>query len=256
MRKKAARWLFVPMLALGFLLTAGSAFAQTSDQGILKICKVGGLGIPLGTPFTFTTTQGSASSTTTVPAGPAPGGYCMIGPSFSIGSTVTVTETIPAGDLVTNIDVAPPIRMVPGSLNLGTGTVKVQIGAGVTEVTYTNQRIGFVEICKRGHATGNFSFVINPGNIGPFVVPAGACSPSIPVPAGTVTIHELPASGFAMTGCSTIPTLQQGPCDPANQNSTVTVSPGDVSAETIVVISNSPKIPIPDDSGTTPNPPG
>jgi len=180
----------------------------------------------------------------------------MLGPSFSIGATVTIAETIPAGDIVTNIDVAPPSRIVPGSLNLGTGMVKVQIGAGVTEVTYTNQRMGFVEICKRGHATGNFSFTINPGNLGPFVVPAGACSPSIPVAAGTVTIHELPSSGFAMTGGSTIPPLHQGPCDPANQTSTVTVSPGDVSAETIVVISNGPKIPPPNDSGTTPNQPG
>ena len=41
-----------------------------------------------------------------------------------------------------------------------------------------------------------------------------------------------------MSGCATIPASRQGPCDPASMTSTVTVVAGDVSTQTIAVISN------------------
>src|SRR5207244_2428965 len=70
----------------------GNATGPSCEPGILKVCKVAGPGIAVGTPFTFT----AGSSTFTVPAGPPPGGTCVVGPRFPVGSNVAVVETIPA----------------------------------------------------------------------------------------------------------------------------------------------------------------
>lgn len=129
--------------------------------GYLKVCKVAGPGVAVGTSFTFTT----GSSKFTVPAGPAPGGTCAIGPSLPVGTNVTVTEAIPSGDAVSSITAAPPGQLV--SENLAAGTVTVTIGSGVTEVTYTDYAtMGYLEICKQGDldTKGNFTFTVNPGN--------------------------------------------------------------------------------------------
>src|SRR5206468_9045570 len=77
--------------------TGGIDFGNWKGElGQLKLCKVAGVGVPVGTPITFT----AGSATIAVPAGPAPGGSCKLGPSFPVGTTVAVTETIPAGDTV------------------------------------------------------------------------------------------------------------------------------------------------------------
>jgi hypothetical protein len=210
---------------------------QPPNAGILKVCKIAGTGIPVGTPFNFTVSTSASHGVLTVPAGPAPGGTCVVGPGYPVGTHVGVTETIPAGDTVSSITVAPPGQLV--STNLPGGGVTVAIGSGVTEATFTDNRTGFLEICKNGDVTGNFSFAVNPGNLGPFVVPAGACSPAIEVAAGLVTIHEL-TTGTNIVACSTIPAGQQGACNvpPGSQNSVVTVVPGDISTMTIATITN------------------
>jgi hypothetical protein len=196
----------------------------------------------VGTPFTFT----AGTSTFTVPAGPAPGGTCVLGPSFPVGASVTVDEVVPAGHIVSNIVVAPPGQLV-GTPNLATGTVNIMIGTGVTEVTFTDKRTGFLEICKRGHVGGNFTFNVIPGNLGPFVVPAQACSPAIEVAAGSVVIHEMPTLGTVMTpGCATVPAGNQLGCNTGAQTSTVTVVPGNVSTMTIAFITNAPHLIPPD----------
>lgn len=219
-------------------------------QGQLKVCKVAGPGVEVGTPFTFT--AGSAPSFT-VPAGPAPGGYCVVGPAFPQGSTVTVSETVPAGVKVSDITVAPDPRLV-STPNLAGGSVDVAIGSGVTEVTFTDARTGFIEICKRKTWKGGpstFTFVVNPGNLGPFTVPAGACSPAIEVPAGTVTITEALFAGGHLTGCSTLPASMQGPCALGPQISTVTVAPGGISNQTIVFMTNGPVHDLPNEVNGT-----
>jgi hypothetical protein len=240
-RRRIAR---VGFVVCAFALAATSVFAQgTSAPGILKVCKVAGPGVAVGGSFTFTATAGSnPTPIPPVPAGPAPGGTCMVGPSFPVSTPVTVVETsIPAGATVSSITVAPPGQQV-GSPN--GGSVTITIGSGVTEVTFTNKRTGFLEICKTGGATGAagpYSFTItpsnNPGNLnlGPFVVPAGACSPAIEVAAGPVTINELPPA--TMANCTTTPpTNQINPC--GTQGDMVTVVPGDVSTMTIATITN------------------
>jgi hypothetical protein len=204
------------------------------NGGVLKVCKVAGTGVAVGTSFTFT----ANSSTFSVPAGPAPSGTCVVGPTFPVGANVAVAETVPVGDTVSSITVVPAGQIV-GTPNLATGSVNVTIGSGVTEVTYTDNRIGFLEICKRSASrflAGSFTFSVNA--LGPFVVPAGSCSPAIEVPAGSVDIHEVPTRGASMVACATIPASQQGPCNLGTQTSTVTVTPGDVSAQTIAFITN------------------
>jgi hypothetical protein len=201
-------------------------------QTNIKICKVAGPGIAVGTPFNFSV----GSSTVTVPAGPAPGGTCVLGPSVPVGSTVTVSETT-AGSTVTSIAVAPASRLV-GTPNLAGGSVNVAIGSGMTDVTFTNQKLGFLEICKSGDVAGTFTFTVNPGGLGPFAVPAGACSPAIQVNAGQVVIQEAPTSGISMTGCATVPASQQGPCNLSAGTSTVTVASGDISSATVALITN------------------
>lgn len=217
----------------------------TKGTGVVKVCKVAGFGVPVGAPVHFTV----GSTSLNVPAGPAPGGYCAVSPPFPTGTTVTVTEAIPLGDFISSIDVNPPGQLV-GSANLATGVVNVKtIFNGVTEVTYTNRRkmdpTGFLEICKQGHVKGNFTFHVNPGNLGPFVVPAGACSPAIEVVAGTITITETPVLGSGLNGCSTIPSSRQIGCNPSTQTSTVSVVAGNVSNQTIAIMTNGPKIPPP-----------
>src|SRR5687768_92990 len=118
---------------LPYILARGKTLAPVPG-GILKVCKVAGLGVAVGTPFTFT----AGSSTFMVPAGPAPGGTCVIGPSFPVGSIVTVDEIIPAGHVVSSIAVAPTSQLVVGSTNLAVGSVDITIGSGVTEVTFTD----------------------------------------------------------------------------------------------------------------------
>jgi len=203
-------------------------------MGILKVCKVAGPGIAVGTLFGFTANGNPFQ----VPAGPGPGGTCVVvNPSFPAGTTVNIVETIPAGIAVSNITVAvaPPGNVV--STNNATGTVVVTTGSGVTEVTYTDYKTtGYLEICKTGAAGG--SFMINPGNLGPFAVPVGACSPSIQVAAGQVTITETPPPGTAISGCTTIPSGRLVSCPPGGQTATVTVVPGDIPSETIVTVNN------------------
>jgi hypothetical protein len=217
----------------------GNATGPSCEPGILKVCKVAGTGITVGTPFNFTVSTSTSHGVLTVPAGPAPGGTCMVGPGYPVGTQVGVTETVPGGDTVSSITVAPPSQLV--NTNLPGGSVTVAIGSGVTEATFTDNRTGFLEICKNGDVTGNFSFTVDPGGLGPFVVPAGACSPAIPVAAGLVTIHEMQTSSSAnIIACSTIPASQQGPCNvpPGSQSSVVTVVPGDISTMTIAFITN------------------
>jgi len=241
----------LPFLTVQFSHRSGDGIGFTLgyvDYGRLKMCKVAGPGVAVGTLFTFTAAHANVVDVVKVPAGPAPGGTCVIGPNVPLGTNVTVTEDIPAGTVVSGIDVAPPDRLV-GTPDPAGGSVKVTVGRGLTEVTFTDKRTGFVEICKSDKVTGTFKFIVNPGGLGPFAVPAGACSPAIEVAAGPVMIQELLSGGAVIVGSTTIPSDRQGPW--TAQTSMVTVVPGDVSTTTIATITNAPGIWIPTDSGRT-----
>jgi hypothetical protein len=235
------------MLAQGSGAANNNPCKEGDNQrcGILKGCKVAGFGVPVGTPFTFTyvSTPPYISGTTTIPAGPAPGGYCKRGDSLPIGTIVAIKETpIPGGLAVSNITVTPAsqIAILP---NLAAGTVSIKIGPGVTEVTYTDHSLkgGYLEICKQTIAgpaplVGNFTFTV-PGVSGPIVVPAGACSPPLEVPAGSVTITETTTPGTQLVSCSVFPA---GSCVHAagTWTATVNVAAGGLSTQTVVTITN------------------
>lgn len=214
--------------------------ATPVDQGVLKLCKVAGPGVAIGAPFAFKV----GASTYSVPAGAPPGGSCVLGPSFAVGSTATVVETIPAGGSVSSITAAPTGRLM--SSNLATGTATVSIGSGFTDLTYTNQLpTGYLEICKQigpanifPNAAGDYTFKLNGGSVGTVTVHSGACSPAIQVPAGLLTIQESPDAGTVMTGCSSIPASRQAVCVPSSRISRVGIVAGDVSTATVAIIAN------------------
>lgn len=209
---------------------------RAEEAATLKVCKVAGPGVAIGAPFTFTTDRQNDS--VKVPAGPAPGGYCkVIGTNYPIGRSTTVRETAPIGYGVTGIAVRPA---APHEIDLANKQVLVAPGPGVTEVTFTNERRrGFLEICKEADEAGAFTFTVNPGNLGPFVVPAGACTPAIEVQSGEVRIQEQISRDFVMTGaCATLPGDRQISCTPRTQTSVVAVADGDVSTQTIAFVQN------------------
>src|SRR5215213_6341127 len=218
---------------LGLLATAATAQVISKNQGLLKVCKVAGPGVPVGTPFTITV---DTKPPFTVPAGPAPGGFCVIGPTFPVGSIVTVTETLTNGNQLVAIKVDPPIRFV----SLSGSTVHVLIGSGVTEVTFTNERTGYLQVCKQtkpAGGTGNYQFYVN--GQGPYTVPAGACSPAIKVPAGPVNIAEVQGPGVHLVDCKTLPDASlKLSCNTGAGTSTVNVKPGDVSNQTVAIMVN------------------
>jgi hypothetical protein len=208
--------------------------AQPKPTGIVKVCKVAGPGVNPGSVFAFTV----GSTKLNVPAG-----SCVIGPSFPVGLNVPVSETLSASSGITvgDISVAPPSRLV-GVPNLATHSVTIKVGTGVTVVTVTNKRTGFLEICKLAGGPGvqgSYTFNVSPGALGPFIVPVGACSFPIEVAAGTVSISETFSASTRLTACSTFPATRQKACDLAAQSSTVAVAAGDVSTETIAYFTNS-----------------
>ncbi len=105
--------------------------------GTLKVCEVAGAGVAEGTMFSFT--NSASTKTISVPAGPAPGGYCAVFPGTYTGK-VTVTQAAKTGHPVSDIAVGPSDRFV--SRNLAARTAEVRIAGGVTEVTYTNVKTG------------------------------------------------------------------------------------------------------------------
>jgi len=121
------------------IVKAGSTAKQTAaifsnavPTGRLKVCQVAGTHVPAGTKFYFTDGQHSI----TVPAGPAPGGYCVLASQFPLDTQVTITQQIPASDQVSAITASPATRLA--STDLATGTAVISIGKGFTDVTFTD----------------------------------------------------------------------------------------------------------------------
>ena len=213
----------------------------------LRVCKVAGAGVPLGTNFTFNV----AGTPVTVPAGPAPGGTCSAVVSVPAGSAV-ITETVPSGFVLTGVSTLPNGLLVSSNLGAGTATVTASAGSQ-TVVTFVNAvatsipLTGFVQVCKvagAGVAVGT-SFTFNVGAT-PVVVaagaaPGGACSAAISVPAGPALITETLA-GTTLTAVSTLPAGLLVTSNLAAGTATVTVNPG---GQTIVTFVDALTPPVP-----------
>jgi hypothetical protein len=220
-------------------ITAGDVSRETiltftNSTAVLKICKVAGDPSLLGSNYTFTATPGpgSAPSSVTIPAGPPPSGNCQVIPGYRAGTTVNVAEGVVPGTQVSSITVAPPDRLVPGSINLAARTVSVVMGSGETVVTYTNIPAppGTLKICKiagPGVAAGSaWTFTIA-GITGTTSVPAGSCAIVGPFPFNsTQTITETAQAGFVVTAITVNPADRLVSANPAGRTVSLIVGSG------------------------------
>jgi hypothetical protein len=198
-------------------------FTNQAASGLLKICKLAGPGVTVGTLVNFTVGGTSLS---------VPAGYCSVVGLFPVGTQLTAVETIPSGNQVTSITVAPADRLNTAP-NLATGTVGFTIGTGVTEVGFTNAtattaELGLLKVCKiagAGVTVGaNFSFSVAGSS---FTVPAGYCVPYAMYPVGTpVTIKEVLSSTTVATAISALPANRQGVVDLAGQSIVAIIGSG------------------------------
>ena len=97
-----------------------------------QVCKIARPGVTPGTIFTINV-NGTPYS---VPAARSPG-LCVLAGQFPLDTQVTVQEVIPAGHVVSAIQVYPDNRRVSKDVTLG--KVIVKIGTGVTEVVYVDK---------------------------------------------------------------------------------------------------------------------
>jgi hypothetical protein len=126
-------------------VTIGSGFTEVTFTNIgstpsaqLKVCKIAGPGVAVGTNFSFSVLSETAPGSiqiVTVPAGPAEqGGYCVIAGAFQPGTKTTVTELPASGYAVTGMTVNGT------AVGSGTPTASLTAGNGMNAVAFTNGR--------------------------------------------------------------------------------------------------------------------
>ena len=109
-----------------------------AQNGQLKICKIAGQPQIVNSPFTFIVTgPGGYRRMYTIPAGPPDqGGYCQLADTFPANTPLTIMEFFPGFNFYQtsiSVDCNACSYSFPNSL-----TVATTIGAGVTEVDFTN----------------------------------------------------------------------------------------------------------------------
>jgi hypothetical protein len=157
----------------------------------LKVCKVltSTSGALAGKTFQFDILSRSVTDVDSLPviATPGPNGACKVFfAQLPVGSSATVTEE------------GMPYVQANGQPT-GTGaTQTITIQPGINTVTFTNQAMGQLEICKtiaavQGDPSYNITFHFSlDGSATDIPVQAGYCSPPQIVPAGPHTINETP----------------------------------------------------------------
>ncbi len=213
--------------------------------GFLQICKIAGAGVVPGTSFAFN----AAGTPITVAAGLGPGGSCSAALVVPAGQAL-ITETLPAGTILTNIATLPDAGLlVSGNLPGGTATVTINADAQ-TIASFTDAvtpTTGTLQVCKvagSGLAEGtSFAFIAAgiPVAIPAGPAPAGSCSPAFVVPAGPAIVTETLPPGILLTGVATSPIGFVASSDLTAGTATVTVNAG---AQVIVRFLNA-VIPVP-----------
>ena len=121
-------------LLMLLLASVQTLSAQTAQLGFVQVCKVAGAGVAVGTMFNFTV---GGSPIPSVAAGAAPGGTCSAPVQVTAGA-VAITETLPAGTVLTGVSTLPSAALLVSS-NLAAGTATVTVNAGgQTIVTFTD----------------------------------------------------------------------------------------------------------------------
>jgi hypothetical protein len=225
-------------------------FTNSTNDGTVKVCKTltATSGALAGMPFKFRVTDSAVPGTTTVTANAtAYGAQLICTPvknGYPLGSTVKITEVGQANVDLVGTSISPASQDAGSTTKVALLTVGPLPGS-VTEAVFTNQALGWVEVCKDAAdpSTGNqsFPFTINGGKA--FTVHAGQCSQPFQVPAGTASINEIQANpNFYLVNVSTKgvtdPTgsrLLSGPtADPA----TVQIVFGGVGNETVATFTD------------------
>jgi len=175
-----------------------------------------------------------------LPSGPIP-----------VGAVVSVTEDQqnPGNTKVTGIADNPASSNGGYSLSGASARVIVAGNGVVTATTFTNEAMGWVEICKYTYnptfdqttANQTFSFSVNGGST--IRVHTGYCSAPVQVPAGTASVKEFAMLNFslAMVAASNPadPTVSRLLSSPTANPATVAVPWGGIGNETIVSFWNS-----------------
>ena len=203
--------------------------AVNPTTGTLQVCKIGGTGVPAGTPFTFNI----AGTPVTVLAG----GPCST-PLVVAAGPATITETLPAGTTLTSVTTLPIGALASTNLATGTANVTVTVGA-LTTATFTNTvnpTTGTLLVCKvagAGVALGTI-FTFNVAGT-PVNVAAGACSTPVALTAGPAVITETLTAGTTLTSVITLPSAALVSSNLATGTATVTVTAG---AQTTATFTN------------------
>ena len=259
------------LLATTVSAAPAALLTPTLELGQLKVCKVAGSGVAVGTLFAFRVN----GSNYNVPAGPADrNGYCILAGQYPVNSEITIEEVIPDGYYVSRIEVKPD-RTV--SRNTPGGVVTVRIVSGVIEAIFTNKvagsptptrtptsvftstprptntppgcgdnctatptpiPMGRLQICKEADGsgvTGSFSFRFETRSRS---VPVGACAGLIAVQAGTLTITEDSRTGFTVADIYTIPADRLISKDINAGTARVRIVEGTAASQTIVIFRN------------------
>jgi len=192
----------------------------------------------------------TGAGSTAVTAVASPGSVCSSGIAAPAGATITAWEgtSVPYVS-VTNVAIFPASDNA-GSAN-GTAVFTVPTDGSVSSATFTNDPLGYIEVCKNFYETPYWDSVSYNGNNsaqfsvngGPsFWVAGGACSAPIEVPAGTATVSEIIGSNFYLWNVSTFSAtdvfgtrlLSGDTVNPAS----VFVPYGGVGNETVVTFTN------------------
>lgn len=225
-------------------------FWNKTHDGSVKVCKTltATSGALVGMPFSFNVVDSAVPGSVNVSANATAYGAQQIctpvGRGYPLGSTVRITEVGQANVQLVGTSISPT------SQNAGsTSTVAVlkvgPVTGSVTAAVFTNQALGWVEVCKNAAdaSTGNqsFPFTVNGGSV--FTVHAGQCSQPFQVPAGTASINEIQANpNFYLANVSTQgvtdPTGSRLLSGPTQDPASVTVVFGGVGNETIATFTD------------------
>ncbi len=213
-------------------------FKNTTLTGRFKVCKTltPNSTALAGSSFDFTVADATGTSRTdTVIAAAAGSTACMLDTvPLPLDSDVTITEQPRANVGTVGVAVSPEGRDEGSSGSVA----KLKIGSGFTTATFTNMAFGTLEICKdavdSSTAAQTFSFSVN--GQAPIALPAGQCTPTISVPAGSATVQELGSTNFHLVGVAANDArLTSAPID---NPATVLVPFGGVANETTVTFTN------------------
>lgn len=235
--------------------TTTAFFQDSTATGLVKVCKTlaPNAGALVGQTFNFMVSSAFGTQYVNVTAAPVGQTACAIDYTpLPIGAMVSITETGMNGMSLADANVqVTGISVIPSWLNAGSSgaTANINVGNNITAVTFTDQALSWIEVCKVGADLSTqgqvFTFSINGG--APFGMTAGTaanpyCSEPFQVPAGTATVYELPLSNFALVGVSTVsptdPTGSRLLSGPTANPALVSVPWGGQANETIVTFTN------------------